>query len=259
MYNILKAGDKVTRNKNWLNYMWMSICEKREVNPLKEFTVKSVNGEYSHVCLVEFPDLFWEVANFNKVENKDSLSIESVTYYKRKDKHRDHSWYSYCTSLGIQSYSILTLDKIINPQMVTFKETGDLQLNIELFEQVANPNQHKHLDFIRIFAKNAETSNKPWEGFSFKNQKGEWVSCVGTPDFNESIEYKYCPELPIKCGDRFKLKSDCENVQDKPLHLEVDSNIIVDGLVRVTFSSLGGYFNTNISKENLLRDYEKIT
>lgn len=262
----LKVGSKISRLSDAMDDGWKKTCSRYHELADGVFTVNFVNSTGNFIGIAELPDdsdsCPFAAKNFHLEKEKETMNnVELETYYKRKPEYQDDaSWKLLCKEYNFKTDDCFKLGKVVNKNVITLKEFGkSLIFEMSYFDNVASPNQHKHLELIRIFAKKAETSNTPWEGFSFKNQKGEWVSCVGTPDFNESIEYKYCLELPIKYGDRFKLKSDCENVQDKPLHLEVDSNIIVDGLVRVTFSSLGGYFNTNISKENLLRDYEKIT
>lgn len=52
---------------------------------------------------------------------------------------------------------------------------------------------HKHAALMLQYAQDAQTTDKPWELWELKNEKGEWVSMFGNPSWDEEYEYRCKP------------------------------------------------------------------
>lgn len=259
----LKVGSKVSRLPDAMDDGWKNTCSNHHELADGIFTVSFVSSTGNFIGIVELPDdndsCPFAAKNFHLEKEKETLNnVELETYYKRKPEYQDDaSWKLLCKEYNFKTDDCFKLGKVINKNVMTLKEFGkSLIFEMSYFDNVASPNQHKHLDLIRIFAKKAETSNTPWEGFQYKTLSGQWVDCVNAPVFNEKNEYRYCPEEVIKFGDKFTL---IEFDHTKPTFLEVDSNFIIDGVVKVTFEALGSHHKAHILKADLLKHYKKVS
>jgi hypothetical protein len=55
--------------------------------------------------------------------------------------------------------------------------------------------KHKHAELMKLYAKDAAETDKPWERWVIKHERtGEWRQCNNNPTWHFDMEYRRKPE-----------------------------------------------------------------